>query len=301
MDTIKHHLALFPPRLRKILEAFPYWDNVCEIRLRCNAPLSLTSHQGNIMLNEQGEPCPISRGVICSEDELSSLVGAFCGGSVYRYFDRLKDSFAVDAHGWRMGICSLKSEDSIFIPSQLLGINLRIPRQIPFAAKPIIEKMEKEGLFSLLIFSPPGEGKTTLLRSLAVLLSTGYGCLKPIRVCAVDERGELFPQKMSIKTGLLDILPDYKKGEGISLATRLFSPQIICCDEIGSALEADAVLSACSGGCYVVATAHAESLQEAKITPYLARLMESGKFRYGLFLKKEAGQHYFCRLQWEKF
>ncbi len=300
MDSIKRHLALFPPRLRNILDKYPHWDHICEIRLRMNAPLSLTKFHGNVTLDENGRECPLSSGVTCSAKELSYLLGAFCGGSVYRYFDRLKDGFAVDADGWRMGICSRRTTGSVFLPSQIFGINLRIPRQAPFAAKPIVEKMNSEGIFSLLICSAPGDGKTTLLRSLASLLSLGYASLSPLRVAVVDEREELFPPNMKVKAGLLDVLPAYEKSIGIEQATRLFSPQVILCDEIGSSGEAEAVLNACSGGCTVIASAHAASSSEAMRSPPLARLMESGKFRYALFLERIPDKVYQCRFRWEE-
>ena len=34
MDSIKRHLSLFPARLRKVLEKYDHWDQICEIRLR---------------------------------------------------------------------------------------------------------------------------------------------------------------------------------------------------------------------------------------------------------------------------
>ena len=300
MDSIKRHLSLFPARLRKVLEKYDHWDQICEIRLRTNAPLSLTSFKGNVTINEHGRECPLSLGITCMEEELSYFAGAFCGGSVYRYFDRLKDGFAVDEDGWRMGICTLRTKGSIFLPNQIFGINLRIPRQIPFAAKPILEKMISEGVFSLLLCSAPGEGKTTVLRSLGALLSLGGARVPPLRVAVVDEREELFPSNMNVKTGLLDVLPAYEKSAGIQQATRLFSPQVILCDEIGSSEEAQAVLNACSGGCTVIASAHAATLSEAKRTPALGGLLESGKFRYAVFLEKLPGETYQSRFQWEK-
>ena len=252
-------------------------------------------------MDEFGKACPLSQGVTCDANDLSTLLGAFCGGSVYRYFDRLQDGFAVDEDGWRIGICSQNTTGSVFLPQLLSGVNLRIPRQVPYAAKPILEKMEAEGVSSLLICSAPGDGKTTLLRSLGALLSMGNENFSPLRVAVVDEREELFPANMKVKRGLLDVLPAYKKQDGIEQATRLFSPQVILCDEICSLAEAEAVLNACSGGCTVIASAHAASLQEAKRSPALTKLMESGKFRYGVFLERIPGRSYERRFHWERF
>ena len=299
MDDIRYHLSLFPPRLRTVLEAFDPWDTVYEIRLRSSGPLSLTGAEGNIFLDQYGKASPPERGICCQEEELRQLLGSFCRGNVYRYFDRLQDGFAVDEFGWRLGISTVKNENALFLPKRMTGINLRIPRQDPKLALPVAQKMGEEGLFSLLIFSAPGEGKTTFLRSLAALLSLGFEGTPPVRVAVIDENQELFPLQMNVKTGLLDLLPSVRKEEGIGMATRLFSPQVILCDEIGSAKESEAVLNACSGGCYIVATAHAASRSEAERIPYLHSLIRSGRFAYALFLKKEKGAPFRLRFHWE--
>ena len=301
MDEITYHISLFPPRLKNVLASYSAWERVCEIRLRCDGVLSLTTTDGNVILDESGAPSSAERGVRCREEELLRLLGAFCGGSVYRYFDRLQDGFAVDDYGWRMGICAEQTAGGLFLPQKISGINLRIPRQNPSIARPVAERLHREGLFSFLIFSAPGEGKTTLLRALAATLSLGVDGKEPLRVAVIDEKSELFPPQMQVETGLLDVLSPQDKGEGIAMATRLFSPQVILCDEIGNAKESEAILEAGGGGCNVIATAHARTLQEALQIPYLARLIRSGRFAYGLFLSKEDGHPFRIRFHWEKF
>ncbi len=299
MDEIKYHISLFPPRLQNVLRQFDRWDDISEIRLRRDAPLSLTDQKGNVTLNERGLACAVSEGICCHSDDLSYLLGAFCEGSVYRYFERLQNGYVVNDYGWRMGISTPKEKSSIFLPQEILGINLRIPRPLPFVAEPIVKRICEEGLFSLLIFSPPGEGKTTILRSLAAMLSLGSSKLPAFRVSVIDENGELFPPQMKMKTGLLDLIPSCPKGEGIAQATKLFSPQIILCDEICSLQDSAAVLNAGSGGCHIMATAHARTPEEAKRFPHLAQLMDSGRFRYAVFLRKVTEPICRIHVHWE--
>lgn len=300
MDKIKKHLLHFPKRIKDALEGYEGWERICEIRLRAGLPLSLTSYDGNILIDEEGKPCQFSRALCCTEKEMTEILSAFCGGSVYRYFDTLKEGFAVDDDGWRLGLCSSKGSAKNFLPETVEGMNLRIPRSVPYAALPLVKTLSEEGLDSFLILSKPGDGKTTLIRSLAFLLSKGEGLDKAVRVAVVDERREIFPKKFSENMGLIDVLSGYEKKEGIEMATRLFSPQVILCDEIGNEEEAKALLSSCSGGCRVIATAHAKDLAEARRIPYLDMLFRSGRFEKAVFIQRIVENEYKSVLRWEK-
>ncbi len=299
MDEIKKHLSYFPERIKGALENFPFWKDICEIRLRENLPLSLTSFEGNILIDPLGRPCNFEEALRCREEDLSWVLAAFCSGSVYRYFDTLKEGYAVDEDGWRMGLCPSKGSTGNFLPERPGGINLRIPRDVPDAARELIDKISVEGLSSFLILSGPGEGKTTLLRALASALSRGEGIGEAARVAVVDERREIFPKRFHKNTGLLDLLSGYTKKEGIEIATRLFSPQVILCDEIGNEEEAKALLSSCSGGCFVIATAHAKDLSEARKIPYLEHLLTSGRFERIASIRRISGKTYRNRILWE--
>ncbi len=300
MDDIKKHLLYFPKRIKEALEGYEGWDRICEIRLRLGLPLSLTSFDGNILIDEKGRPCKFSRALCCTEKEMTQILSAFCGGSVYRYFDTLKEGYAVDEDGWRLGLCTSKGSTKNFLPEKPDGMNLRIPRNAPYAALPLMKKIAEEGLSSFLILSKPGDGKTTLIRSLATLLSKGEGLSEPIRVAVVDERREIFPKKFTENMGLCDVLSGYEKKEGVEMATRLFTPQVILCDEIGNEEEAKALLSSCSGGCRVIATAHAKDLAEARKIPYLEMLFRSGRFEKAVFIQRKEGKEYKSFLRWEK-
>ena len=300
MDDIKKHLLYFPRRIKDALERYSEWDRICEIRLRAGLPLSLTSFAGNELIDKDGSPCGFSRALCCTENEIKEILSAFCLGSVYRYFDTLKDGYAVDEDGWRLGLSTLKGSAKNFLPEKVEGINLRIPRNAPFAALPLMKKIAEEGLSSFLILSKPGEGKTTLIRSLAFLLSKGEGIKEPLRVAVIDERREIFPRRFSENMGLIDVLSGYEKKEGIEMATRLFSPQVILCDEIGNDDESSALLSSCSGGCRVIASAHANNLSEARKIPFLEKLFQSGRFESAVTIRRFAGKDYQSLLQWEK-
>ena len=74
---------------------------------------------------------------------------------------------------------------------RVTSLAIRLPRAVPGVARPLIPQLLEGGrLASTLILSPPGLGKTTLLRDLIRCISSGDG-LPPLRVGVADERGEL--------------------------------------------------------------------------------------------------------------
>ena len=75
----------------------------------------------------------------------------------------------------------------------------------------------------------------------------------------------------------VDILKGYRKREGIEIASRTISPQVIMLDEVGGD-EADAVTGVLRCGVPVIATAHASSLDELYSKPSLSSLLECGAF-----------------------
>ncbi|MBR3836573.1 MAG: hypothetical protein IKJ74_00365 [Clostridia bacterium] len=296
---MKNLLKLFPPRIQKALDAFRDWEGISEIRLRRSLPLSLTHFRGNVLLDENGRIATAERALRTEEGEIRAFIGAFCGGSVYRFFDTMKEGFLVNDEGFRLGICPARGSFQNLLPECIEGVNLRIPREVNGAARPLISFFETNILDSTLILSPPGAGKTTLLRDLACTLSKGFRGRDPLRVAVIDERGEIFPSVFLHKGGLCDVIRGYSKEEGIDIATRLFSPQAILCDEIGGGDEAERLLSMGGAGCMLFATAHAANLEEARRRPVLKRLIEARVFRYAATLERIPGERYKSRIRME--
>ncbi|MGI6239563.1 MAG: stage III sporulation protein AA, partial [Christensenellales bacterium] len=139
-----------------------------------------------------------------------------------------------------------------------------------------------------LIVSPPGLGKTTMLRDVARLLSVGGR-----RVCVIDERGEIAASVRGIPT--LDVGPRTDvyalcpKADAIMMAVRACAPEVIVTDELGAPGEAQAALEAVRCGVKVVASAHGQSLLPARMLPEVARVVRAGAFELGVLLGPAPG------------
>lgn len=294
----QEYLPLFPEPYRTSLSFVRSWDSIAEIRMRRDLPFSLTAFDKNVFLGKKGVCLSAKEALICTADAMQKFVCAFCRGNMYRYFDTLKNCFLMDENGYRLGVVQEKETAPDALPESFAALNLRIPRIVQTAADPVLMHFQ-DTLRSTLILSPPGGGKTTLLRALASALSDGHWKNNPLRVCVIDERKELFPANFSPARGLCDIFSGYSKEEGLENAVRTFSPEVLIVDEIGGRVDAEGIRLLGQRGVIVFASAHAAGLQEAKHTAWIRPLLEEGVFSSLAFLQRRKSSAFSCDVLWE--
>ncbi len=251
-------------------EKFDYHD-INELRLRLLQPSSVTV---------SGENYPLD--VRLCEDEISHCVTALCKGSVYAHTDTMKNGYIKFSDGIRIGICGDYGTGTFSLKS-VSALNIRIPHRLDGAARRISELLVKGGtVSSALIYSPPGIGKTTVLRDIAAFL--GGKCRR--RVAVVDCRGELYISGLFQNT-MCDFLTGNTKASGIGIATRTMAPQVLICDELGDADEARLILEVQNTGVPLIATAHAADMRQLLSRPNIRLLHENGVFGYYIGVKRE--------------
>jgi len=245
-----------------------------EVRLRLGGAASVTVGKRNIRL-----------GVTCSAKELENVLAALCSGSIHSYGDSLKNGYIDLGNGWRAGICGEAVCDGgrITAVKTVTSLSIRIPHFIEGVSGSLHSRLIKKGqITSTLIYSPPGEGKTTVLRDLAYRLSRGE---RPYRTALIDTRGELYIES-EMSGGLLDVYSGYPKAEAIELATRTMNPECLICDEIGGIAEAEALLSAQNTGVPLIATAHASDMKSLLGRKNLRILHDAGIFEMYIGIKR---------------
>lgn len=192
---------------------------------------------------------------VTDPSDMEKMTSRIFGGSLYAHRDTLLEGYVTLSGGVRVGVCGRASLEGGRLRGiyDITSLNFRLPAKLLSVGEPLVQLIRSGA--SVLVYSPPGVGKTTLLRSVAARLSEGMVAL---RVSVIDTRGEL-----SLIGGCLggaDVLLGYPKGVGVEIATRVFNPQLIVCDEIGSEGEAEAIISSANCGVPLLASAHGDSI-----------------------------------------
>lgn len=264
--------GLLPLRIVKAIRA--EWERggvrtVEEIRLRRESVSSLTTDRGTVLLP-----------VRLSGREMDDTLTRICGGSLYAHSETIGEGYVILDEGVRVGVCGRAAVEQgrvigVYDPSAL---SFRIPGDPPIDGRPIenlLRAVSGDGR-GVLIYAPPGVGKTTLLRS--VIRRIGGGS-DPRRVAVVDSRGELALRTKNGAYGYTaDILSGYPRPKGIEIAVRTLNAEVAVCDEIGGVEEAKAILAVQNCGVPLLATAHGRELSGLLCRPGIRMLHDARVF-----------------------
>ena len=277
-------LSALPYRLVDEISARWGGERIEEIRLRRDRQASLTLPKGNMILD-----------TVLDGSAIDATLTGMCSGSLYAYSDTINQGYISLPNGVRVGVCGKATCEG----ERLIGVRevtslvIRIPHKARSVGAPIRRLLhEFDYSRGVLIYSPPGVGKTTLLRGVIALLASGEGGYAPIRTAVVDTRGELTFSNGG-KGLCLDVLSGYPRALGIEIATRTLSAQVIVCDEIGDYAEAMALVSSHNCGVPLIASTHASSVDELLRRTGIMLLHEARVFGAYVGIKRSGGMD-FC-------
>lgn len=278
-------LRLFPQVIRNQLEQslVDRWDKLQEIRIRTEKPIELifTNHH---------EWLP---NLIPTHHDRVHIINQLSEFSLYRLTDELREGFITIQGGHRVGIAGkVNTENGIVKAIQPISyFNIRIAKQIKGVAKTLIPYLYDKEYKNTLIIGAPQTGKTTYIRDLIRLISSGWNHVPAHKVGVIDERSEIgasikgVPQHdLGKRTDILDACP---KAEGMMMLIRSMSPDILVVDEIGSNDDVTALMEAVHAGVKVICTAHGSSVKDIRKRPSFLRLFEENIFERLVILNKK--------------
>lgn len=289
-------LALLPAELASLIRALPasVLDGLEEIRVRQGRPLEIGHAGGFAFVTAAGtvsaDPAagwrPDAR--LCAR-----LLERITNHSLYAMEEELRRGYVTVPGGHRIGLAgrTVLEGGAVRGLRDIGAFNIRIARESRGAAArllPHIADRARRSVLSTLIVAPPQQGKTTMLRDIIRAVSYGDWPMPEARswparkVGVVDERSEIAACVRGVpvfdigpRTDVLDACP---KAEGMMMLLRSMSPEVLAADEIGRPEDAEAIREAAHAGVPVIATAHANDLEDARGRTAIRRLLDEGAF-----------------------
>ena len=271
--------AMLPPHLRAPAE---HLDLFCqaraeELRLRAGRPMTAVYPEGEEPV--PGAETPVTRG------DLELVLEIATRASIHTAQAQISNGFFTVAGGHRIGICGsgVVQDNQVRNLRQISSLAIRVARDVPGAAQSVLDKLWRDGaLQSTLLVSPPGGGKTTLLRDMIRRISDGDGC-PSLRVGVADERGELAAMRDGLpqfpigrRTDVMDGCP---KEKALLMLLRGLNPQVLAADEITAPEDCRALELAANCGVTLLCTAHGTGLEDLNTRPLYRNLLERQIFR----------------------
>lgn len=267
---MKEIMKLLPVHLQRAIkvEIVGKEKDLEEVRIRLGQPLECVytnkfTHLKNCMVTK--EDC------LYIMNQLSRF-------SLYRLEKELKEGYVTVAGGHRVGIAGAVNTvngrvDKI---NHICFFNIRVAKQILGSAEQLMHNLYINGYGNTLIIGPPKSGKTTILRDLSRIVSSGWGNHQAVKVGVVDERSEIaaaingIPQHdVGLRTDVLDGCP---KTEGLMMFIRSMSPEVLIADEIGHLEDVNALIEAMNAGISVICTVHGNDLAQIKKRPSFQKI-----------------------------
>lgn len=242
---------LLPVRIYDILKTGTDADKLTEVRMRINKPLSAAEYGiYSAVCDKDGHEYTVTK------DDIDHVLAIATKHSVYSVNSQLAGGYLSCDDGIRIGVSGegVYKNGRLFTLKNVNSLCIRIPRQI-FGCASALSAIADD-FDNTVIISPPGMGKTTILREFVRILSD-----KGKNVVLIDERNELSASVNGVPTFDLgkntDVLLFSDKKSGYEGAVRALRPDVIATDEIFGKEEIDCLADISRSGVKIIATVHA--------------------------------------------
>lgn len=287
-QTVENFLC---PQIKTLFEKSigdKFFNGIEEIRMRAQKPIIIKNNNSKwTITNHFTLTKQILQGYVITQKNLFDTLELITNYSPYAFENEIKNGFITISGGHRIGFCGevVIENGQIKTIRNINSINFRIAHEIKNCALPIIKFIRYPNFMNTIIISPPGSGKTTMLRDAVRLLSSEFN------ISVIDERSEIGGCYMGIIQNDLglhtDILDSCPKSLGMIMMLRTMSPQIIAVDEIGTIDDANAILNITSCGVKIICTAHGKDLNDIKNRDEIKHLVSKKIFERYIILDSD--------------
>lgn len=162
-------MPLLPERIQGIIqENIRRESELQEIRIRVGQPLVL-QYGGELMAPDQ-------HGQVVSGAEFKEVLSRVSQYSLYAFEEEIRKGYLTIPGGHRIGLLgrTILEDGKIKTMRHISFLNIRISHEVTGCADRLLPYVfEGDRFLSTLLVSPPGGGKTTLLRDLVRQIATG--------------------------------------------------------------------------------------------------------------------------------
>lgn len=251
---------IFPPYL---LEYFKNLDltSVKEIRLRVGAGIVVCGNK-TCFLTPSGLSQTDEHAIIVHGSMISDILQFVSKNSLYAINNQLINGY-VSCNGIRIGVAGelVKDGDDLKTLKNITSLNIRIPHIIKNCCLPVFNYLCNETVKNTLIISPPGAGKTTFLRDMVYQIKNNFPA---INILVADERSEITTTLESEYLAGVDVYKNCSKEYAFTNGIRSMAPNVIITDELDINRDLPIIENAITSGVSVVATIHAEGINDLK-------------------------------------
>ncbi|MBQ2864857.1 MAG: Flp pilus assembly complex ATPase component TadA [Clostridia bacterium] len=260
-----------------------------EVRLRANKPIVVNVAGKCFYLSNIGVTSKASEAIICDAGIISGLIKIVSNNSLYSINDQLINGYVPYIGGVRIGVAGevVSEHGNIKTVKNITSVNIRIPHLIKNCSLSAYGSLVNNGcVYSTLILSSPGAGKTTFVKDLIMQLSKRNLNLS---ILVVDERGELSGSN-SINLGdNVDVILNSTKKFAFQNGIRSLNPDVVVTDEINLDSDLETIEEALTCGVKVIATIHAKNINDLKNKKSFAMLLNKQLFNRYVVLNNSCG------------
>lgn len=251
---------IFPPYL---LEYFKNIDlsGVNEIRLRVGVGIVICGSK-TCFLTPGGLSTTDNDAIIVHSAMISDILQFVSKNSLYAINNQLINGY-VSCGGIRIGVAGelVKDGEDLKTLKNITSLNIRIPHMVKNCSLPVFDLLCNDKVKNTLIISPPGAGKTTFLRDMVYQIKNN---LPRLNILVADERSEITTTLESDYLIGVDVYKNCSKEYAFTNGIRSMAPNVIVTDELDINKDLPIIENAITSGVNVVATIHAEGINDLK-------------------------------------
>lgn len=263
-------------------------EDVQEIRIRQNKPIQIC-YKGRCVELKTDAGLYL-KPVFATPELIDYVISYATKKSLYAFEEQIRSGFIVTENGIRIGICgtSVVCDDKITFIKNITSLNIRIAHQVSNISNEIMHYIFSNGYVkNTLIISPPGAGKTTMLRDIIRKLSDENSVSN---IMVVDEKFELAGENQRFDLGAnVDVMQGGNKKFAFFDAIKVMNPSVVVTDELTNEKDIEGLKFAVWSGVSVIATVHAKNLEELKNKDCFGKLFADKIFQNFICLSKRNG------------